>query len=86
LVRPVITIGLVVPLAAAQVVPPSSENWYPVIVRSPALPAVKGALMLPSPTVRALSVGAPGRARGVTSTRGEDAAPVPALFVAATST
>ena len=56
------------------------------IGRSPALPALNAAFRLASPTVSELRVGAEGRANGVTSTRGVDAVPVPAAFVAATPT
>jgi len=76
--------GELVPLAVLQVVPPSKEYWYEVMGSPPGLPAVKETERYESPEEMPVSVGAAGRAMGVTACNGFDTMLDPWALVATT--
>jgi hypothetical protein len=66
--------------------PPLSWYWYAVIGELPAAGALNETRRNVFPAVMPAIDGADGFASGVTATRGEEASPTPATFVAVTDT
>jgi len=84
LVKPLTTIGLVVPVFVSADAPlATQEAVYCVIAEPPFDPAAKATDAVPFPAVMTPRVGADGVVKGVADAE-EDAGPVPTAFTAAT--